>query len=310
MDASTIRLILIVVGAFLILVLYLWERRREKRAAQEEDDLEELGFDVEDETPGDARLAQRESQFAALEEDGDSRDRAWSYLTPRSSTKVEESSEAVRDSEDFGDSRDFDDSRALDEPKILDDPADRQDELEGEGSFPVQGDRDSEPLDEPDSEPQPELAPEPMSAPRLDPLLIQVSVSARRYPFKGTDVMEVAERCGLYPGEMDIFHCQDEFDDQTRIYFSMANMVKPGTFPFNGMETFSTPGLMLFAQLEGDPEDMTILDEMVATARKLALALNGDVLDDGRRPLTVKKEEEMRQAVLANEMRWAQAALR
>lgn len=302
MDASTIRLILIVVGALLILALYLWERRREKRVEDEEDDEDDLALDAEDEAPVSERVSQRESQFVPVEEEGDSRDRAWSYLTPRSSTKTEESAGFIPDSEDLDDSRD------LHEQKVLDDSDDE--EPDDQEPLHIRVDGDSEPVGGPESEPQPAPESDPMPSPRLDPLLIQVSVSARRYPFKGTDVMEVAERCGLYPGEMDIFHCQDEFDDQTRVYFSMANMVKPGIFPFSAMETFSTPGLMLFAQLEGDPEDMTILDEMVATARKLALALNGDVLDDGRRPLTVKKEEEMRQAVLANEMRWAQVTFR
>jgi cell division protein ZipA len=109
---------------------------------------------------------------------------------------------------------------------------------------------------------------------------------------------------------MDIFHCLDEFDDGTRVYFSMANMVKPGTFPFDDLDGFSTPGLMLFAQLDGQPEDLTILEEMIATARKLATTLGGDVFDDSRRPLTVRKEEEMRQAVLANEARFARAVRR
>jgi cell division protein ZipA len=85
-------------------------------------------------------------------------------------------------------------------------------------------------------------------------------------------------------------------------------MVKPGTFPFDDMEGFSTPGLMLFAQLDGRPEDLTILEEMIATARKLATTLGGDVLDDTRRPLTVRKEEEMRNAVLENEARRGRVA--
>ncbi|MCG6984304.1 MAG: cell division protein ZipA C-terminal FtsZ-binding domain-containing protein [Thiocapsa sp.] len=143
-----------------------------------------------------------------------------------------------------------------------------------------------------------------------EPLLIQLSISARREPFDGPDLMDAAEACGLRPGNMDIFHCLDEFDDDTRVYFSMANMVKPGTFPFDAMDDFSTPGLMLFAQLEGRPEDMTILEEMIATARKLANELDGDVLDDTRRPLTVRKEEVMREAVLENERRWARVAER
>ena len=135
------------------------------------------------------------------------------------------------------------------------------------------------------------------------PLLIQLSVAKRKGEFTGTEIMETAGGAGLRPGEMDIFHCLDKFDDDTRIYFSMANMVKPGTFPFDAMEDFRTPGLMLFAQLDGRPEDLTILEEMIATARKLATTLGGDVLDDTRRPLTVRKEEEMRMSVLEHEMR-------
>jgi cell division protein ZipA len=152
--------------------------------------------------------------------------------------------------------------------------------------------------------------PQPTAYKDVEPLLIQLSVSARRDPFDGLDLMDAAESCGLRPGEMDIFHCLDEFDDDTRVYFSMANMVKPGTFPFDDMEDFSTPGLMLFAQLDGRPEDMTILEEMVATARKLANVLNGDVLDETRRPLTVSKEESLRHSVLENERRWARTAER
>lgn len=140
------------------------------------------------------------------------------------------------------------------------------------------------------------------------PLLIQLSVAKRKGEFSGAEILETAESSGLRPGDMDIFHCLDEFDDDTRIYFSMANMVKPGTFPFQDMEDFSTPGLMLFAQLDGRPEDLTVLEEMIATARKLATTLGGDVLDDTRRPLTVRKEEEMRFAVLEHEARRAKAA--
>ncbi|MFD2110241.1 cell division protein ZipA [Thiorhodococcus fuscus] len=284
MDASTIRLILIVVGAVLILLLYLWERHREKR--EQEGDEYEDEMEVAASAAGDApygvrsgKAVKRDPKIGVYDdEDDDSQDSDWSYLTPRSA-------------KDPGSTM-FEEDR--DEPER--DDSDRDGPARQVASPP---DSDSEPVEESADEGE-----------ALEPLLIQLSVSARRYPFKGTEMLEVAERCGLYPGDMDIFHCLDEFDDQTRIYFSMANMVKPGTFPFDEMESFSTPGLMLFAQLEGNPEDMTILDEMIATARKLALALNGDVLDNSRRPLTVSKEEEMRQAVLANEVRWSKVALR
>lgn len=215
MDANTVRLILIVVGALVILALYLWERRRESE--DERDDAE--GYD--DPSPsnhgGHTKQEPRLGGLAAGQGD-------------------------------------------------LDPDRERRDDDEA-------------------------------------PLLIQLSVAKRTGEFPGPEILEVAESCGLRPGDMDIFHCLDEFDDGTRIYFSMANMVKPGTFPFDAMEDFSTPGMMLFAQLEGYPEDLTILEEMIATARKLANTLGGDVLDDTRRPLTVRKEEDMRTAVLAHETR-------
>jgi cell division protein ZipA len=215
MDATTVRLILIIVGAAVILGLYLWERRRGSEAEEDEDS----GYG--DSAPPDAR------------------------------------------------------GRAKQEPRFGG--------LAGSGPFP-DGEGDDRATNE-------------------APLLIQLSVAKRTGEFKGADILQVTESCGLRPGDMDIFHCLDEFDDGTRIYFSMANMVKPGTFPFDAMEEFSTPGMMLFAQLEGNPEDLTILEEMIATARKLANSLGGDVLDDTRRPLTVRREEEMRTAVLAHETR-------
>jgi cell division protein ZipA len=215
MDADTVRLILIVVGALVILALYLWERRRESQDEQDDGD----GYD-------DPNPAQRGGH-------------------------------------------------AKQEPHLGGLAA-------GQGNL----DPDRERRDDDEA-----------------PLLIQLSVAKRTGAFPGPDILEVAESCGLRPGDMDIFHCLDEFDDGTRIYFSMANMVKPGTFPFDAMDDFSTPGMMLFAQLEGYPEDLTILEEMIATARKLANSLGGDVLDNTRRPLTVRKEEEMRTAVLAHETR-------
>ncbi|MFB1489588.1 MULTISPECIES: cell division protein ZipA C-terminal FtsZ-binding domain-containing protein [unclassified Thiocapsa] len=248
MDANTIRLILIVAGALLILALFLWERSRRAGDEDDDDDYEEA------DAPYGLSAGKREPRLGQVadEERGSDPDRARPGRTPAAGARrLDPESESEPDPDD-----DIDSDR----------PAD------------------------------------------VEPLLIQLSVSARREPFAGPELMDAADICGLRPGRMDIFHCLDEFDHDTRIYFSMANMVKPGTFPFDGMEDFSTPGLMLFAQLEGRPEDITILEEMIATARKLASELDGEVLDETRRPLTVRKEEDLRQAVLDNERRWARTA--
>ncbi|WP_295583734.1 cell division protein ZipA C-terminal FtsZ-binding domain-containing protein [uncultured Lamprocystis sp.] len=248
MAPDTIRLILIVVGALLLLGLYLWERGRDR--AEEEDDE---GYE-DDDMPYAAGRTKREPELGRLndpdlnegQDEGDRHPRRGGQLREQPSGKAPTGARADGDSAN---------------------------------GVPA-------------------------------PLLIQLSVAKRYGEFDGPDLLEVAESCGLRPGDMDIFHCLDEFDDGTRIYFSMANMVKPGTFPFDDMEGFSTPGLMLFAQLTGQPEDLTVLEEMIATARKLATTLGGDVFDDIRRPLTVRKEEAMRDAVLANEKRFLRAVRR
>ncbi|SDW02517.1 cell division protein ZipA C-terminal FtsZ-binding domain-containing protein [Thiocapsa roseopersicina] len=254
MDANTIRLILIVVGALLVLALFLWERSRRAGDADEDDDYEEA------DAPYGLSTGKREPRLGRVSDDerGDDPDRARPGRSPAAESRRR----------------------------------DPEAEFEPESESDQDDDLDSDmPAD-------------------LEPLLIQLSVSARREPFAGPELMDAADLCGLRPGRMDIFHCLDEFDHDTRIYFSMANMVKPGTFPFERMEDFSTPGLMLFAQLDGRPEDITILEEMIATARKLASELDGEVLDETRRPLTVRKEEDLRQAVLDNERRWARTAER
>jgi len=165
MDADTVRLILIVVGAILILALYLWERSRD--SADRDEDGE---YGIDDTTYGAAH-AKHEPNLGSVDE---------SDLEVRAGGQ-----------------------RRLD--------------LKGDDAA-LAGSADDAPL------------------------LIQLSVAKRQGEFDGEDLLEVAESCGLRPGDMDIFHCLDEFDDGTRIYFSMANMVKPGTFPFDDLEGFSTPG--------------------------------------------------------------------
>jgi cell division protein ZipA len=247
MDADTVRLILIVLGAILIVGLYLWERSRGPDEYEEDE-----GYD-DDDTPYAAGPTKREptTHRGHLDEDEADWDTAADHRTEPPHDRAQTLAKEYED-------------------RYPDDPAD---------GVP-------------------------------SPLLVQLSVAKRYGEIHGLDLMEVAESCGLRRGDMDIFHCLDEFEDGTRIYFSMANMVKPGTFPFDDMENFTTPGTMLFAQLDGKPEDLTIVEEMIATARKLATTLGGDVLDDTRRPLTVRKEEDMRKAVLTNEARFARAVRR
>jgi cell division protein ZipA len=144
-------------------------------------------------------------------------------------------------------------------------------------------------------------APPPEPEPNLDePLIVQLSVNAGGGDdFDGAALVRAASACGLEPGEMDVFHCYLGDEKAQRTLFHVANLVKPGTFPFGAMEGFSTPGLVLFATLDGSPGDLEVVDEMVATARCLAEELDGEIRDETRNPFTAEKEESLRSRVLA-----------
>lgn len=144
--------------------------------------------------------------------------------------------------------------------------------------------------------PGPAVSPEP--APPPGPIILQLHVAAAEGRFDGAAIVRAAGLCGLEPGEMDIFHRYDPERTQDPL-FSMANMLKPGTFPFGAMAGFDTPGLTLFSQAEGDPGDSERLDTMLATAYALAAELDGQVLDDRRQPLTEDAEARLRERVAA-----------
>jgi len=143
------------------------------------------------------------------------------------------------------------------------------------------------------------LKPPPAPEPPKGPMILTLHIAAKRAPFEGPELVQTAARFGLEPGEMDIFHCSLGEDEDRQTLFSMANMVKPGTFPFDAMEEFRTPGLTLFAQLDGTHDDPGRMEEMLGTAHSLADALGGEVRDEGRRRLTVEAERRLRERVMA-----------
>ena len=52
--------------------------------------------------------------------------------------------------------------------------------------------------------------------------------------FNGGDLLDVILKCGMRYGSMDIFHRHSDAKGEGALLFSMANMVKPGTFGCDG----------------------------------------------------------------------------
>jgi len=249
MDADTLRLILIVLGAALVLAMYLWERSRSDDA-----EVEERPLPPEKREPSVGALNAAEgagqSELAS----------AASLLKgQRQAAAVARVQEAAR----------------------------RADGMPQAASHLV-------------ADASPDLDPDAPGG--SNTLVLHFGIRTKAGDMSGPDILDIAAHCGLRPGEQGAFHRKvpvervaenydedgaDEGDEEEmRTLFSMVSMVKPGTFPFEDMEGFSTRALLLYAVLRRGSDNLQILDDMIAVARRLADEFDAEVLDERRQPLT------------------------
>ena len=134
-------------------------------------------------------------------------------------------------------------------------------------------------------------------------LVLQINVVARDDGFEGMDIVRAIQGERMEIGDMNIFHCHDEAQQDGPVLFSMASMVKPGTFPMESMEDFKTPGLTLFAQLPAPRDGLELFSEMLATAEHLAAELGGELQDETHSRLTKQTVEHLRSQILEHRRR-------
>jgi cell division protein ZipA len=122
-------------------------------------------------------------------------------------------------------------------------------------------------------------------------------------PFPGSFIMDAMSDAKLEYGDMQIFHYQEAGSDGRRTLFSVANIVEPGTFDPDAMESFSSPGLVLFLTLPGPFDAVRAFDAMVEAARSLANSLKGTVCDATRSVLTNQTIGHMREDIIDFQLR-------
>jgi cell division protein ZipA len=101
----------------------------------------------------------------------------------------------------------------------------------------------------------------------------------------GSDVVVAAEKAGLQFGDMGIFHRPVLGKVVEGPVFSMANMVKPGSFDMSQLDSVRTPGVTLFMTLPGPLPALDAWEMLLPTAQRLAELLDAQVLDEGRNAL-------------------------
>ncbi len=161
---------------------------------------------------------------------------------------------------------------------------------EYEEDFDVDNEEDDD-IEEDDLE---EDEPEQRQSAAPDEVLVINIMAPKGQAFAGSDLLDIVLKCGLRYGDMDIFHRYSDTKGEGALLFSMANMVKPGTFDLDSMDYFSTPGISLFMTLPIAADSLKSFDLMVETAQAISQTLHGELKDEQRSAMTRQTLEHMR----------------
>lgn len=141
---------------------------------------------------------------------------------------------------------------------------------------------------------------EKASPPRLeaDSLVVTVRImpqAGSRFPAE--QLIMALREAGLIHGRYGIFHSIDA-DDRTRIRYSVASLVEPGSFDLTRLSDSDYEGISVFMVLPAPEDGVGLFDDMLMTAREVAKAVDGRLVDEQGGALSVQRERYMREEVI------------
>ena len=101
----------------------------------------------------------------------------------------------------------------------------------------------------------------------------------------GADIIVAAEKAGLVYGHMGVFHRLIENHPERGPVFSVANIMKPGSFDMATIQSMETPAIAFFLTLPAPVAALDAWETMLPTAERMAELLGGLVLDEQRNTL-------------------------
>lgn len=115
----------------------------------------------------------------------------------------------------------------------------------------------------------------------------------------GPELVVAAERSGLTFGDMDIFHRMVDGYAERGPIFSVANMMRPGSFDMATIQDLRTPGVTFFMTLPGPLRAIDAWDTMLPAAQRFADLLDAQVLDEQRNALARQTIQHVREEMRA-----------
>ncbi|WP_449448073.1 cell division protein ZipA [Thermomonas brevis] len=116
---------------------------------------------------------------------------------------------------------------------------------------------------------------------------------------RGADIVVAAEKAGLTFGYMDVFHRLVDGRPEAGPIFSVANIIKPGSFDMTRIGEVETPAIAFFLTLPAPVPALDAWETMEPAAQRMADLLDGVVLDEERSALGRQRIQHIRDELRA-----------